>query len=97
MDWPQQFYMYGYGAGMSAAQLTHGMLTIPHVLLRAKLTRMKKETKSRAWEQQQMVKFYEETPSVVQSMTRRQLNYFLQGTTNMDSFIYSCKSSELHL
>ena len=30
-------YNHGHGAGMSVAQLTHGLLTLPHLLLRVKL------------------------------------------------------------
>ncbi|KAL7560710.1 hypothetical protein ACA910_021440 [Epithemia clementina (nom. ined.)] len=37
VDWPALFYNDGCGAGMSVAQVTHGLLTIPQILLRVKL------------------------------------------------------------
>ena len=94
VDWPIQFYRHGCGAGMSAAQVSHAIQTMPYELLFLPPF-MTAPTEASSINVKNMLdvlpnpslvaRFYDETPSVVMTMARKQLDPLLLGCTNMNN------------
>jgi hypothetical protein len=81
-DWPQQFYVYGLGAGMSVAQVSHALQILPDVFLRSCVFDVRATTHP-------ILPFlYTQTPAVVLQMATAQLEY-LQGAAAVDVAAYA--------
>ena len=80
-DWPVVYYKYGYGAGLTVAQLSHALTVVPRWLL-AELEMMNDDTVGSSEERPTIVDslqlrqarfLYQETPAVVLEVTSQQL------------------------
>jgi hypothetical protein len=78
IDWPVLFYSHGRGAGMSLAQVSHALQTVPQFLLRT-------WPQAAAGDVKQLMSLYEQTPPAVSEMTHVRLEAWLAGTSVFES------------
>ena len=84
VDWPRLFYREGCGAGMTVAQVSHALQTIPAEILVVPFGH--NDDRPTIQNVTQLAFLYDQTPPLVADMTRQQLDPSLSGVTNQCVF-----------
>jgi hypothetical protein len=86
VDWPTIFYRQQRGAGMSVAQVSHALQTLPGEPLLLRLNPLMYDSIHADANQLNAVRFlYDQTPSIVLEMVSSVLELWVTGIANLDT------------
>jgi hypothetical protein len=84
VDWPKWLYGTGRGAGMTIAQVSHALHTVPGEILCAPPSPVRGNRHNpKAMDPTLLASLYDLTPAVVMDMTPKQLDPRMAGVTNL--------------